>query len=196
MTSCSTLPNRYKGSDYVNLHTDKKLFGLLNAVSFLIGVIMIFLGWLWRSFEPLLELLRLGLGSYGLWLLFLAAGVLIHLAVHQFLHGFLMQRFSGLPSYYGRKGLVLKYAGNQGYFCRRHYLMIAIAPVVFSGIILGALTILFGGAWFWLFFCLQIFNFGSAVGDFYLFGKAFRSPQSALFHDDGFGLAIFTEESE
>ena len=74
--------------------------------------------------------------------------------------------------------------------------MIAIAPVVFSGIILGALTILFGGAWFWLFFCLQIFNFGSAVGDFYLFGKAFRSPQSALFHDDGFGLAIFTEESE
>ena len=196
MTSCSTLPTSYKGLDYVNLHADRRLYKLLNAVSFLIGVTMIFLGWLWRGFEPLLELLRMGLGSYGLWLLFLAAGVLLHLAVHQFVHGLLMQHFSRLPSYYGRKGLVMKYAGNQGYFCRRHYLMIAIAPVAVSGIFLCALTILFGGAWFWLFFCLQIFNFGSAVGDFYLFGKALRSPKSALFHDDGFSVAIFTEESE
>ena len=196
MTSCSTLPEGYKGTDYVNLHADKKKYALLNGVSFLIGAVMTFLGWLWRSFEPLLELLRMGITTYYLWLIFLIAGVLIHLALHQLIHGLMMKHYSGLPSYYGHKGILFKFAGNPGYFCRRHYMCIAIMPVLCAGILLGALTVLFGGAWFWLFYCLQIFNIGSAVGDFYLFGKALRTQERALFHDNGIAVAVFTEESE
>lgn len=196
MNSCSTLPQGYKGEDYVNPHADKKTYAKLNILSFLIGAVMIFLGWLWHGFDALLDLLRMGLATYYLWLVFLIAGIFIHLALHQLIHGLCMKHYSGLPSYYGRKGIVLKYAGNEGYFCRRDYLRIAILPVLCSGLFLGALTVLFGGAWFWLFYCLQIFNLGSAVGDFTLFIKALRLPKSALFHDDGIGVAVFTEESK
>lgn len=196
MQSTVFLPESYCGTDYVNLHTDKKRYALLNVISFLIGAILIFLGWLWRGFEPLLELLQMGIATYYLWLVLLAVGILLQIAAHQLLHGLFMKHFSGLPSYYGRKGLIFKYAGNESYFCRRHYLLIAIAPAAITGIFLAALTVLFGGAWFWLFYCLQIYNLGSSVGDYYYFGMALRAPKRALFHDDGIGVAVFTEETK
>lgn len=196
MTSLLDLPKTYRMTDYINLHADKKRYRLLNALSFLIGAVLLFLGWLWQSFGALSELLSKGFGAYYLWLGLLLVGILLALSLHQLVHGLFMRLFSCLPTHYGRKGLFLSYAASDAFFCRGHYLMIALAPVVLIGIMLAVLTVLTHGMWFWLFYGLQILNIGSAVGDYALFIRALRAPKTALFQDDGIGLAVYTEESE
>lgn len=193
MRTCLTLPDGYEENERVDLYADRRLYRNLNIASFFIGAAVIAVGFLWQGFDALLALLRRGLNAYFLWLLILAACILAYFALHELTHGLWMRLFSGLRPLYGRKGLLL-FAGSGAYFCRRDYLVIALAPVTLFGVIFALLTVFLPGEWFWLAAALQLANLGGAVGDLYMTHRALRLPKTALFYDRGVAVTIYTEK--
>lgn len=195
MNTCFTLPDGYAQEDYVNLYANRRIYRNLNIASFLIGAAVIAVGFFLQGFDAILAVLRRGLSDYLLWLLILVAAILSYLALHELTHGLFMRLFSGIRPHYGKKGLLL-YAGSEAYFCRRHYIVIALAPVVVFGVLFAVLSVFFKNEWFWLVMALQLANLGGAVGDYYMTYRALRQPKSALFHDSGVAVTIYTENNE
>lgn len=193
MRTCLTLPDGYEEKEYVNLYADRRIYRNLNIASFFIGVAVLGVGYLWQGFDALLALLRRGMSAYLLWILLLAAGILAYLALHELTHGLCMRLFSGLRPHFGRKGLLL-FAGSDAYFCRRDYLVTALAPVTLFAVLFALLTVFLEGEWFWLAVGLQLANLGGAVGDYYMTYRALRRPKTALFYDRGFAVTIYTEK--
>ncbi|MFW1997378.1 metalloprotease family protein, partial [Acinetobacter guillouiae] len=77
--------------------------------------------------------------------------------------------FSGSPAKFGfRRGMA--YAGRDAYFCKTASIVIALAPVLIWGLILGLLLDDVPTQYFWYLYAIQIFNFAGAVGDFYVTG--------------------------
>ncbi len=195
MRTCFTLPDGYAEADYVNLYTNRRLYRNLNTASFLIGAAVIAIGWLWRGFDGLLALLKRGISDYVLWLLLLVVCVIAYLALHELTHGLCMRMFSGIRPHYGKKGVLL-FAGSEAYFSRRDYIVTALAPVVIFGVLFALLSVFLQSEWFWLAIVLQVVNLGGAVGDYYMTGRAVRQPKSALFHDSGVAVTIYTEMND
>lgn len=192
MKSFTEIPEGYVQSDYVNLYANRSLYRSINLLSLLIGLALFLLGWRWRGLDALQDLLRKSLADYYLWMALLLVLMLVYLTLHELTHGFFIRRFSGLRPHYGKKGLLL-FVGSGAYFCRKHYLMIALAPVVLWGIVFGILSAFLQGKWFWLVYGLQIANFGGAAGDAYMTYKALRGEKVALYQDSGVSVAIYTK---
>lgn len=194
MSTCFTLPDGYVQEDYVNLYTDRRIYRNLNIASFIVGVAVIAVGWLWQGIDPLLALIKSGMNAYVLWVLILAVCILAALALHELTHGLFMRLFSGIRPHYGRKGLLL-FTGSEAYFCRRDYLIIDLAPVVFFAILFALLSVFLTEQWFWLAIALQLVNLGGSVGDCYMACRTLRQPKSALFHDSGVAVTVYAEKN-
>ncbi|MBO2526772.1 MAG: hypothetical protein CW335_01120 [Clostridiales bacterium] len=194
MQTSFTLPDGYVQKDYVNLYADRRIYRNLNIASFIIGVAVIAVGWLWKGLDALLTLIMRGMNAYFLWVLILAVCILAALALHELTHGLFMRLFSGIRPHYGRKGLLL-FTGSEAYFCRRDYLIIGLAPVVFFGVLFGLLTVFLKEQWFWLAIALQLVNLGGSVGDFYMGYRVLLQPKNALFYDSGVAVTVFTEKN-
>ena len=192
MQTSFTLPDGYVQGDYVNLYADRRIYRNLNIASFIIGVAVIAVGWLWQGIDPLLALLKAGMHVYFCWLLTLAGCTLAYLTLHELTHGLMMRLFSGICPHYGKKGLLL-FAGSEAYFRRRDYLSAKLSPVVLFGIVFALLSVILKDEWFWLAIVLQLINFGSSVGDIYTVCRALRQPKNALYYDSGVSVTIYTE---
>ncbi|MBQ3356953.1 MAG: DUF3267 domain-containing protein [Oscillospiraceae bacterium] len=193
MRTCFTLPDGYEETDYVNLYTNRRLYRALNTASFLIGAAVLAVGYFWQGFDALLALLKRGMSDYLLWILILAAGIIAFYTLHELTHGLCMRLFSGIRPHYGKKGLML-FTGSEAYFCRRDYVITALAPALLFTPLFALLTVFLKDEWFWLALGLQLANLGGIVGDVYMTGKALRQPKSALFRDSGVGVTIYTEK--
>ena len=195
MNTCFTLPDGYEKKDYVNLYTDRRLYRALNTASILIGFAVLAVGYFWQGFDALLALLRRGMSAYLLWILMLGAGILAFYTLHELTHGLCMRLFSGIRPHYGRKGVML-FTGSEAYFCRRDYLVTALAPAVIFTALFAVLTVFLQGEWFWLALGLQLANLGGIVGDIYMSYRALREPKTALFRDSGVAVTIYTEKTD
>lgn len=195
MKTCLTLPNNYVQTDYVNLHADRRLYRILNIVSFLIGAAVIAVGWLWKGFDALISLVLRGMNDYLLWVLLLAVCALACLALHELTHGLFMRLFSGVRAHHGRKGLLL-FTYSEAYFCRRDFLIIMLAPVLIFFVAFAVPAAFLEGEWFWLFILLQAINLGGSVGDFYIAGRTLRQPKNALFLSVGVSVTVYTENTD
>ena len=193
MRTCFTLPDGYEETDYVNLYTNRRLYRALNTASFLIGAAVLAVGYFWQGFDALLALLKRGMSDYLLWILILAAGIIAFYTLHELTHGLCMRLFSGIRPHYGKKGLML-FTGSEAYFCRRDYVITALAPALLFTPLFALLTVFLKDEWFWLALGLQLAILGGIVGDVYMTGKALRQPKSALFRDSGVGVTIYTEK--
>ncbi len=195
MKTCLILPDRYVQTDYVNLHADRRLYHILNIVSFLIGIAIIAVGWLWKGFDSLVALALRGLSGYLLRVLEFAVCAIAYLALHELKHGLFMRLFSGIRAHHGRKGLLL-FTYSEVYFCRRDFLIIMLAPVLIFFVAFAVPAVFLEREWFWLFMLLQVINLGGSVGDFYLAGRALRQPKNALFLSVGVSLTVYTEKND
>lgn len=193
MRTCFTLPEGYAEEDYVNLYANRRIYRNLNIASFLIGVAVIAIGILWQGFDALLALIRRGMNAYLLWVLILAASILAFYTLHELTHGLCMRLFSGIRPHYGKKGLML-FTGSEAYFCRRDYIVTALAPAAVFTPLFVLLTVFLQDEWFWLAIGLQLANLGGIVGDVYMTYRALRQPKNALFRDSGVAVTIYTEK--
>ena len=83
------------------------------------------------------------------------------------------------------------YAGSDAYFNKKQYVIIALAPVVFFGVVFLLLNLFLPSEWFWTIYLLQIFNLSGAAGDFYMTNLMTKLPADVLVHDSGTAMNIY-----
>lgn len=194
MKSCSVLPENYIQRTVIDLEKDKKAFWFVNILSLVIAAVMVAIG-VWAvplDLEPdadnfVLELL--------LPLIVLLAGIFAYIVLHEAVHGVFMYAFSRVRPRFGFK-LVFAYAGSEAYFDKIRYIVIALAPVVFWGMVLLIIDLFCKGIWFWVFYIIQVCNVGGAAGDLYVTAKILRMPKDILIQDTGTQMTVFTPVQE
>ena len=186
MKSTWTLPEGYGQKFIIDLKDNKKQFWIVNGLSMgiMAAMLALFFLLLWG------EALELDAKALPRQLLVMALGMIAYIPLHELLHGVFMRRFSGKRANYGFT-LVYAYAGSECYFTKRHHRIISLAPVTFWGAVFLLLTLLLPASWRWVPYIWQMFNLSGAAGDFYVFWRLGREPDTILCQDTGVKMAVF-----
>jgi len=125
-------------------------------------------------------------------------GIIIVLALHEFVHGVLMQSFGAKPRYgFFVKGLMF-YAKAPGYaFKRNRYIIIVLGPLVSLSILacLG-IVLLSGTPLVWLLALGAIVNASAASADLWITAIVLRYPASAYVVDERDGMRILVPQGD
>lgn len=131
-------------------------------------------------------------------ILIFLVGIPITLALHEFLHGIVMQSFGARPRYgFWRQGLMF-YAKTPGYaFKRNQYALMVLAPLISLSILMG-LGILFlaGNLIVWVLALWAIVNASAANADVWITTIVLRFPRSAYVVDERDGMRILLPQYE
>ncbi len=195
MKTTDRLPEGYGEIFSVNLQRDKKVALILNVSAFAIMIILAFIGAL---FVPISLSITLDteIWLYLLKLLIAALGIFAYIILHELTHGVAMKLYGAKKIKYGIT-LLYAYAGSENdYFGKISYLVIALAPVVFWGAVLGIICAVVPPSWFWVVYVIQIMNLSGAMGDLYVTFKFIRFPSDILVRDTGFEMQVFSKKEE
>lgn len=188
----TNLPEGYSEIRKIDLKANKREALLVNGLALIIATIMILVA---NVFVPLsgliMEIARNEKGEFFIFILVIPALILYVLA-HEAVHGFFMKKYSGIKPKYGFTGLYA-YAGSEAYFNKKHYLIIALSPVVILGLILAILNIFGSIDWFWFIFYIQITNISGAAGDLYVSLITRRLPDDILIQDIGVSMTVYSK---
>ena len=186
MNTRTVLPESYKEILHVDLQKNKKQMLIVNGIALVITAVMLPIGFLvtpiWSLYDNFAQLIVLVLGT------------ILYILLHEIVHGICMKHFSGEKPFYGFTGLYA-YAGSNAYFCRKDYVIIALAPVVLWGIVLLVMNLLLGETYFWVIYFIQILNISGAGGDFYVSWKFSKMPKDILINDIGVSMTVYAKES-
>lgn len=184
------LPEGYKEIKKVDLQKNKKLAMLVNGLGVLIMVAMI---------VPMLFVVPIkSFMSGGMGLYFIKCGVVLvvmiaYIILHELVHGIVMKYYSKVKPTYGFTGMYA-YAGSSAYFCKKHYRVVALAPIVVWGIVLLIFNLLVPTEWFWVVYLIQIMNISGAAGDLYVSISFSKLPEDILINDTGVSMTIYSQE--
>ena len=192
MKNTMILPSNYRRLLDIDLLKDKKLALLVNGLSLLIAVPMVLL-----APVSVLSLLDMSLGIRPAFLRLCVAlvGMVAYIFLHELVHGIFIRHFSGVKAHYGFTGLYA-YAGSDAYLNKKGYLILALAPVVFWGVVLAVLTQLVPESWFWSVYFIQICNISGAAGDLYVTVKFAGLPADILVQDSGVAMRVFSPDRD
>ncbi len=189
MNSVEKLPRGYEEIYQMDLQNNKQQMFLVNALALLIVAAMaapLFIG---KNRELLLEFFHLSrMAAFFV-------GVIVYLLLHELVHGIFMHRFGRLKPKYGFTGMYA-YAGSEAYFCRRHYIIIGLSPIVIWGVVLAVLQITVPASWALTVYWIQITNISGAAGDLYVTWKMLRMPPDILVRDSGVAMTVYSREGK
>ena len=190
MKATSTLPENYNKYYSVDLQKNKKIAVIINLLAFVIAIIMVVAG---IFINPIMSFLDTTNGYLPLLarLLCIALGSIAYIILHELIHGIAMKICGTKKIKFGFTGLYA-FAGSNDYYDKKAYIFIALAPVVFWGIILGVLNFLVSEPWFWVVYIIQIFNISGAVGDYFVTIKFINFPKDILIKDDGVSMTVYS----
>lgn len=189
---CNTiLPENYIEYDKIDLQHNKKHFWLVQLISIVIIVIMLVVGYF---------ICPTVYNDNSYWniiaLVVLAVGYILYIILHEATHGIVMRLSVKAKLNFGFKGWAA-YAGSTGYFDKKHYIVVALAPLVLWGIVFAVLNIFFHtGVWFAVIWVLQIGNVAGASGDLFCTYKMLRYPKDILVHDTGMDMTVYRKMTE
>lgn len=181
------LPEGYREVRRVDLMRNRKEAVLVNVIALAITGAMIALGFV---LCPPFSEFRFGIHTV-LGIITMLAGIILYMVLHEVIHGVFMKAFSGIKPRYGYTGLYA-YAGSDALFCRKHYIIIAFAPVVILGFVLGVLTAAFYETAFWYLYIIQIVNISGAAGDFYVGTLIARAKNDIMVRDAGTDMSFYS----
>lgn len=191
MKSVSVLPEGYEEILHIDLQKDNKLALIVNGLALVIMVAMIAaaaffvpLSTLFDYKQPLQMLLKAGV---------LVVGSILYIILHEAVHGIFMRRYCDVKVKFGFTGLYA-FAGSEGYYCRKHYIVIALAPIVVWGVVLGILNVLVPAPWFYVVYILQVTNISGAAGDLYVSWRMNKLPKDILVKDTGVAMTVYSKE--
>lgn len=190
MKAQNALPSDYRETFFVDLQNDKKKALLVNGAALLIGAALFITGLFIVPLKTLFDLSS-GLTLYLTKFAVMLGGAVIYMILHELVHGITMKIFGCKKVNYGFTGMYA-YAGSEYYFAKTPYLTIALAPVVFWGIVLLALNLLVPKDWFWVVYFIQIYNLSGAAGDFYVTCKFIKMPKDILVKDTGVAMTVYS----
>lgn len=189
MRSYEALPAGYREILAVDLQKNKRLALLVNGFAV---VLMAALVGAALPFHSILTLFRIeNLGLYILKFLVLFLGYAAYIVLHEAVHAVAMRHFSTAKVNFGFTGMYA-YAGSDGYYCKSHYIIIALAPVVFWGIVLAIVNVLVPEDWFYVVYLIQVGNLSGAAGDFYVTWKMSRLPKDIVVRDSGVAMTVYS----
>jgi hypothetical protein len=139
---------------------------------------------------------QLTLSNQGI-LIFLI-GIPIILALHEFVHGIIMQSFGARPRYgFWIKGLMF-YAKAPGYtFQRNQYALIVLAPLVSISVLMClGIFLLASNSIVWVLALWAIVNASAANADVWITALVLRYPRSAYIVDERDGMRILLAEGD
>ena len=181
-----TLPQGYSFFDKIDLKNNKKQFWTVQGICLATIAVMLGIGWL---IESPLKIENNTESIIGL--VVLIVGFVLYIFAQEAVHGLFMYAFCKTKIKYGFVGWAA-YAGSSAYYDKKHYIIIALAPVVVWGVTFAVLNIFFhSGIWFWVIWFLQIGNVSGACGDFFCVYKTARYPKDILVNDTGLEMQIF-----
>ena len=192
MKSTETLPRGYAEIMKMDLQKDLKTAILINVMALVIMAGTIGIAVIFVPFSSVLE------GATPVLLLKLAAallGQLLYLVGHEAVHAVFMRLYCGAKVRFGLTG-AYAYAGSDGYYSRRDYRIIAMAPAVCWGIALGVLSAAVPTGWFYVVWLIQAANLGGAAGDYYVTWKVSRMAPDILVQDSGVAMTVFGRTQE
>lgn len=191
MNSFEVLPVGYKEILHIDLQKDKKLMLIVNGIAVLIMVLMLVVA---AAIVPLTTLIDYEQPSELLYkMAVLGIGSLAYIILHEAVHGIFMRRYCTAKVKFGFTGMYA-YAGSEGYYCRKHYITIALAPIVIWGIVLLVANLLVPVSWFYVIYFIQVTNISGAAGDLYVSRKMSKLPQDILVRDTGVAMTVFSRE--
>lgn len=193
--SVQTLPEGYNEIYSVNLQKDKKTAVIVNVIGGVICAAMLALGYF--CFVPLTEF---GGDGENLFLdllpmLVMLAGVFAYVVLHELTHGAVMKLFGAKKLRFGYTGLYAYAGSEKDYFGKTAYILVALAPLVFWGVVLTVLLIIVPRNWFWTVYFIQMMNISGAVGDLFVTFKFMKMPKDILVMDTGVGMTVYSKQN-
>ncbi len=133
---------------------------------------------------------------YSEWSFTTIAGMVITLALHEFVHGIAMRFFGARPQY--GISILMLYTTSPGYaFRRNQYLVVALAPlIVLSASACIGIIIMAGSPWVLILALLASINAAGAVGDLWISAVVLRYPSDAYVVDERDGIRILLPYNE
>lgn len=194
MKAQNSLPAGYREVCRIDLQKDKKLALLVNGAALLIGAVMIVPMHFHISIATLFDLSE-GFVPYLLRFLCMLLGLMLYIVLHELVHAAAM-RLSGTQKVnFGFTGLYA-FAGSADYYDRPHYILIALAPIVVWGVVLGLLCALVPPAWFWVVYIIQVTNISGAAGDLYVTYRMAKLPPDLLVQDSGVRMTVYAPQTD
>lgn len=189
-----TLPNGYKEIYRVDLQKDKKMALFVNIFAIVIAVVFVVPVHFIVPITTLFDMEK-GLGAYAARFVVLLIGDVVYMVLHELVHGITMKIFGTKKVKYGFTGLYA-FAGSDDYYDKKSYLTIALAPIVFWGIVLAVVCFFVPREWFWVVYFIQITNLSGAAGDLFVTAKFSKMPKDILVHDHGVGMTVYSYVKE
>ena len=188
------LPENYQQIKKISFTKDKKFSTYINLAAFAVAVFLVLV---MRIFVPFDFSPNSSDEVAGVFLksALLCVMIFAYIILHEAVHGIFIRIISGKWGKFGfRSGFA--YASSEAMFGRLEYIIIALAPIVIWGIVLGIVNMLVPFGWFWVIYVVQIINLSGAVGDVYMTYAVMKLPKESLFKDDGLDITVYAKTNE
>ncbi len=187
------LPNGYEEILSIDMKKNIKLMILVNGLAIVIAFIMVAVMYFCVPLDTLFD------GKNGRIVgidrpIVLIVSAVAYIVLHELVHGITMKLFGAKKVKYGFKGLYA-FACSDGYYDKRSFIIIALAPIVVWGAVLVVINALVPIGWFWIVYILQIINISGAAGDMYVTVKFAKLPKDILIKDVGVGMTVYSKQT-
>ena len=185
------LPENYAESEKIDLVKNKKQMLLVNGLALVLAAALLFLGILIQpeGAENIFDFENNALLT-ALKCLVLCACLFAYIVGHEAVHGAFMWYYSRKKPHFGLS-FTYAYAGSEVYFAKRPYLVIALAPLVVWGVLLGVINLLVPADWFWVVWFIQLNNVSGAAGDLFVSVLMSKKPADVLVQDTGTAMTVY-----
>lgn len=192
MKAVGNLPDGYSEIYSVDLQKDKKAAVIVNVLAIVIAAVLVVV---MQFFVPLSSVFRMQDGMAGYFLRFavLLVAMVLYMVLHELVHGAAMKLCGTKKVRYGFTGMYA-FAGSRDYYGKGAYVFIALAPIVFWGIVLAVINCLVPVEWFWVVYLIQVINLSGAAGDLFVTVRFSRLPGDILIQDSGVGMKVFSKD--
>ena len=190
--SVTDLPKGYSLVRKIDLKDSKRESLLVNGISLVLLILMVLPGNLYAPFS--IVFFKITKNEHGeLLFMFLAIlALILYIFAHEAIHGVFMKKYSGIKVKYGFTGL-FAYAGSTAFFGKKHYIIIALSPIIILGLVLILLNVVVPKEWFWFIYILQITNISGAAGDLYVTYIMSKMPEDILTQDLGISMTMYSK---
>lgn len=190
MKALQQLPAGYREIYSINLQKDWKMSLLVSFLALLITAALAVPMHFKVSVLTLFDMSG-GTTAYYIRTGTMLALLFLYMIFHEAVHGIAMKICGTKKVKYGFTGLYA-YTASDCYYSKKPYLFIALAPVVFWGVVLAAVNPFVPRSWFWVIYLIQICNLSGAAGDLLVTFKFAHMPQDILVRDYGVGMRVYS----
>lgn len=192
MKAVENLPDGYKEIYAIDLQKNVKMAVLVNLLAIVVALLLVVP---MHFVVPISSMFSMegGMQRYLIKFGILIILMIVYMILHELVHGIAMKICGTKKVKFGFTGMYA-FAGSKDYYDKKSYIFIALAPVVFWGIVLAVINPFVSVEWFWIVYLIQVINLSGAAGDLFVTVKFSRLPSDSLIQDYGVGMTVYSQK--